>query len=72
MKQPEIDEKKKKIGIVSEQIGVLRKELKLCDQIKDRSEKRETELKDLYAQQITNRKENKEYELPRRSGGTSR
>lgn len=68
----EIETKKAKIGIVSEQIQTLRKELKLCEQIAERSEKRASELKDLYAEQTKQRKENETHELFGRSGGASR
>lgn len=70
--QSEIETLKKKIGASSEQIKTLRKEIKLCEQIEERSEKRSSELRELRAEQSIERKENEQYELFGRSGGASR
>lgn len=70
--QPQIERIKQKIDCASGEIRTLRKELKLCEQIEERSGKREAELKNLYSEQIKERKENDTHELFGRSGGASR
>jgi hypothetical protein len=70
--QPYVEAVKAQIADTSAQLKTLRKDLVLCDAIALRSAQTKEELEWLIDQQENERKEEKQYELFGRRGGTGR